>query len=87
MINLPVQACEIVLQSQQTHSLVPRRFTAADGLHHHYVKSGSGKVLYSFLSSFPRMLGNQSDSRYAVIAYLCYNRAINGPLHERSEVR
>ena len=26
------------------------------------------------------MLGNQSDSRYALIAYLCYNRAINWQL-------
>ena len=55
----------------------PDFHSCADGLHHRYVKSGSGKVLYSFLSSFPRMLGNQSDSSYAVIAYLCYNRAIN----------
>ena len=55
----------------------PDFHSCADGLHHCYVKSGSGKVLYSFLSSFPRMLGNQSDSSYAVIAYLCYNRAIN----------
>ena len=43
-------------------------FTATGGLHHRYVKSGSGKVLYSILSSFPRMLGNQSDLRYALIA-------------------
>ena len=68
-------------------SLVPRPiyFTAADGLHHRYVKSGSGKVLYTFLSSFPRMLGNQSDSRYAIIAYLCYNRAINKQLPTQME--
>ena len=49
------------------------------------MKSGSGKVLYSFLSSFPRMLGNQSDSRYAVIAYLYYNRAIYWQLPTQME--
>eukprot|EP00731_Ephydatia_muelleri_P012874 Em0007g184a len=42
---------------------------AADVLHHRYVKSGSGKVLYSILSSFPRMLGNQSDSRLGIYDY------------------
>ena len=29
----------------------PDFHSCADGLHHRYVKSGSGKVLYSFLSS------------------------------------
>ena len=46
--------------------------TAADGLHHRYVESGSGEVLYSFLSRCPGMLGHQSDLRYAIIAYLSY---------------
>ena len=54
-------------------SLVPRpSYTAADGLHHRYVKRGSGVLVYSFLSRRPGMLGHQSDSRHAIIAYLSY---------------
>ena len=54
-------------------SLVPRpSYTAADGLHHRYVKRGSGVLVYSFLSRRPGMLGHQSDSRLAIIAYLSY---------------
>ena len=54
-------------------SLVPRpSYTAADGLHHRYVKRGSGVLLYKFLSRRPGMLGHQSDSRHAIIAYLSY---------------
>ena len=54
-------------------SLVPRpSYTAADGLHHRYVKRGSGVLLYKFLSRCPGMLGHQSDSRHAIIAYLSY---------------
>ena len=45
---------------------------AADGLHHRYVERGSGELPYSILSTVTRMLGNQSDSRYGVIAYLSY---------------
>ena len=53
--------------------LVPRpSYTAADGLHHRYVKRGSGVLVYSFLSRRPGMLGHQSDSRHAIIAYLSY---------------
>ena len=44
-------------------------FTAVDGLHHRYVKSESGKVLYSFLSSDYIIRREQ---------YIMYNDAIYG---------
>eukprot|EP00731_Ephydatia_muelleri_P019207 Em0012g32a len=52
--------------NSRTQTLIP---TAADGLHHRYVERGSGELLYSILSTVTRMLGNQSDSRYAIIRY------------------
>ena len=57
----------------RVQTLIP---TAADGLHPRYVERGSGELLYSILSTVTRMLRNQSDSRYGVIAYLSYCREL-----------
>ena len=54
----------------------PDSHSCADGLHHRCVERGSGELPYSILSTVTRMLGNQSDSRYGVIAYLSYYREL-----------
>ena len=69
---VPSPPCIRIYQSR-TQTLIP---TSADRLHHRYVERGSGELLYSILSTVTRMLGNQSDSRYRVIAYLSYYKEL-----------